>query len=116
MSRFRIVGMDWFDVVVHVGVTIMACVAADALFPGRDEDVAIAVVLAASLVLLGLRRRKALAELPDSPVGHARIEELEARLAELDQVHDRLVELEDRLDFTERMLGQQREQERLPRV
>ncbi|HTO72933.1 MAG TPA: hypothetical protein VMJ30_03895 [Gemmatimonadales bacterium] len=115
MSRFRIVGMDWFEVAVHVGVTFMACVAADALFPGRDGEWAISTVVAASMILLAFRRRKALAELPDSPVGQARIEELEARLAELDQVHDRMAELEERLDFAERLLGQQREAERLPR-
>jgi hypothetical protein len=45
-----------------------------------------------------------------------RVEELEARLGELEQMQYRVADLEERLDFAERLLGQQREQERLPRV
>ncbi len=116
MSRFRIVGMDWFEVAVHVGVTFLACVAADSLLGGLDGEVGISLIAGSSLILLAIRRRKALAELPDSPASRARLEELEERLVELDQVHDRVAELEERLDFAERLLGQQREQERLPRV
>lgn len=35
----------------------------------------------------------------------ARLEELELRVAELDAVHQRLAELEERLDFSERLLA-----------
>jgi hypothetical protein len=113
--------MDWFEVVVHVGVTIMAAVAMDGLFRGRGDgtasEVMISLTVAASLVLLAWRRRKALSgELPANP---GRIEELEARVAELEQMHGRLselesgqhrlAELEERLDFAERLLVQSRE-------
>ena len=42
------------------------------------------------------------------------IEELRTRLEEVEQQLGRVHELEERLDFTERLLAQQREQARLP--
>lgn len=42
-------------------------------------------------------------------------EDVQARLAELDEMKHRLAELEERADFTERLLAQQREPERLRR-
>jgi hypothetical protein len=41
------------------------------------------------------------------------VDQLQGRVAELEQQIDRLHELEERLDFTERLLAQQREQPRL---
>lgn len=41
------------------------------------------------------------------------VEDLRARLAEVDQLQHRVMELEERVDFTERLLAQQREPERL---
>lgn len=43
------------------------------------------------------------------------LEELRSRLAELEGAQDRLGELEERLDFAERLLAQQREPEKLER-
>ncbi len=43
-----------------------------------------------------------------------RVEELEARLAELETSSHRVAELEERLDFAERLLAQGRAGERLP--
>ena len=51
------------------------------------------------------------------PELQARIEALEARsplTGETDLVHQRVIELEERLDFTERMLARQGESARLP--
>jgi hypothetical protein len=42
------------------------------------------------------------------------VEELQARVAELEQRQGTLHELEERIDFTERLLAQQREEARLP--
>jgi Tfp pilus assembly protein PilO len=42
------------------------------------------------------------------------LDELRARVAELEQRQGALHELEERMDFTERLLAQQREQARLP--
>ncbi len=41
-------------------------------------------------------------------------EDLQARLAELDQLKQRVGELEERVDFAERLLARHREGERLP--
>lgn len=49
----------------------------------------------------------------DDSRGDAAVAELEGRVAELEQKVDRMHELEERLDFTERLLAQQREQPRL---
>ena len=48
------------------------------------------------------------------PVQTDRIEELEHRLAALEQERARVGELEERLDFAERLLAQRRDAERLP--
>lgn len=128
MSRFRIFGMDWFEVAVHAGVTFMAAVAIDGLFSrygdGRSGEVMMSLMVAASLLLLAWRRRKALSESGEWPADPGRIEELEARLVELEQLHGRLTdlesgqhrlaELEERLDFAERLLAQRREVPALP--
>jgi tetrahydromethanopterin S-methyltransferase subunit G len=47
-------------------------------------------------------------------VAPAELEELRSRLDDMEQQVGRVHELEERLDFTERMLAQQREQARLP--
>lgn len=41
------------------------------------------------------------------------VEEVESRLTEIDDLQRRLADVEERLDFTERMLAQQRESQRL---
>jgi hypothetical protein len=41
------------------------------------------------------------------------LEDLQVRLEQLDQVQERIGELEERVDFTERLLAKQREGERL---
>ena len=48
------------------------------------------------------------------PAVIAELEDLRSRMAELEQNHSRVHELEERIDFTERLLAQQREQSRLP--
>jgi hypothetical protein len=115
VSRFRILGLDWFEVVVQAGLTICAGAIADTLFGGRVGEAVIAGILGGSLLILGIRRQRALARLPDAPADVERVEDLEARMGELEQMQFRVAELEERLDFAERMLGQQREPERLPR-
>ena len=47
-------------------------------------------------------------------VAPAELEELRLRLEEVEQQLGRVHELEERLDFSERLLAQQREQDRLP--
>ena len=47
------------------------------------------------------------------PALRQEVEELRSRLTEMDQLQHRVMELEERVDFTERLLAQQREPERL---
>jgi hypothetical protein len=49
------------------------------------------------------------------PALHAEIEQLQQRLGEVDSLQQRVAELEDRLDFTERVVAQGREPDRLQR-
>ncbi len=66
---------------------------------------------AAFMLVTSLGRRLKRNDNPALPA-----EELEAireRLAEADQLEARVTELEERMDFTERMLAQQRDAERL---
>ena len=110
----RILGLDWFEVLVHGAVTVAAGIAVDALLGGPVADLGIAVVIAGSLALLGWRCRRVLAQ--SAEPGPDGVAELEARLAELEAAVHRVYELEERLDFTERLLTQscERDAERLP--
>ena len=48
------------------------------------------------------------------PTGRGQVlEEVQARMGELDQLTQRVSELEERVDFTERLLAKQREGQRL---
>ena len=75
--------------------------------------------LLATLFALGAQRlqvRAARADIADASTVE-RLEDLEARLADLDRLPDvtaRLAELEERLDFTERALVNVRERAQLP--
>ncbi len=50
----------------------------------------------------------------DSAGGRGQLAEVSARLEELQRGQERMAELEERLDFAERLLAQQREPARLP--
>jgi Tfp pilus assembly protein PilO len=49
------------------------------------------------------------------PALRVEVEQLHARLAEVDALQARIAELEERVDFTERLLAQNREPDRLQR-
>lgn len=49
------------------------------------------------------------------PALMAEVESLRQRVADLEQLPHHVAELEERLDFAERLLGQQREMPRIPR-
>jgi Tfp pilus assembly protein PilN len=51
----------------------------------------------------------------DASALRGEVEHLHQRLGEVDQLQVRIAELEERLDFTERMLAQSREPDRLQR-
>jgi len=72
-----------------------------------------AVVLVTFPLIRAISRRLEGRRAPD-PALLSEIDELRARVADMEQQQDRLHDLEERLDFTERLLAQQREQARLP--
>lgn len=106
-------GIDFIDFVIQFGVTIgVAVVASMATRP--DDEIGVAMVMTASLVVLAWRRARALkqqaaASPTTGEVLLERLAYLEDRVAELEQGQNRIMELEERLDFTERLLAQQRD-------
>lgn len=70
----------------------------------------ILLVFGAVVVLRYLPKPKSrLVNQPD----HEALEDLQARLGQLDQLQERLSELEERVDFAERLMAKQRDGERL---
>ena len=108
----RWLGIDLIDLAIHVFVTICIGVVVVEANSGPDEEVALAGVFATSAVVFAIRRHFALKKLPDEPqpgdFAAERIAELEIRVAELELAQDRLALLEERVDFSERLLVQER--------
>jgi len=106
-------GLDWPAIVVHAFVTITAAAALGEFVgsAGNLDDVVIPATLGFGALVFEWRRRRALAALPPTglttgEVAQERLDEVEARLAEVDALHARVAELEERLDFSERLLAQ----------
>lgn len=112
----RHIGVDPVDTLIHIGVTMMAMIIG-ASAAGQDEvEVAVSFVVAVSLLVFAWRRKLALRNLPVESTGERsalRLEDLEARMADLEQANVRVAELEERLDFAERLLAQRSEPARL---
>ena len=103
-------GLDAVEVAIHVFVTICAAVMLGEA-SGSSDDVVVPMVFGASAIVFSIRRRVALRKQPpEFAAGQIQAEhlaDLEARVADLEQVHYRVAELEERLDFSERLLAQQ---------
>jgi hypothetical protein len=95
----------------------MFMIVADSAASGSGGDALISIVVASSLAILAWRRARALKRFGGSPEERhdVRLADLDARLTDLEQVQGRLLELEERVDFAERMLAQKREEKVLPR-
>jgi hypothetical protein len=123
MSWFKKhIGLDWFDLALQAAITGAVMAAVDEI-PGPGDGPMLAVFVT-SLVVLGIRRHFALKRqsgsldngLTSGQMAAARLDEVEQRLTELDAANVRIAELEERLDFTERLLAQVHETPReLPR-
>lgn len=109
MSWFRRnLGLDGFDLVLHVGVTCLLMVWVS-MSNGPEEM--FPVITGISLIVLGIRRSLALRKaghpgLTTGEMAAERIAELEQRVAELESVHIQVADLAERLDFAERLLAQ----------
>jgi hypothetical protein len=106
-------GLDLFDLIVHVGVTLALMVVVDTASIGPDSEGVMALVVAGSLIALAYRRHRALRRMADTPADVDRVHELEMRVADLEAGQSRMLELEERVDFAERLLSQQREPAKL---
>lgn len=108
----RVLGMDGFGLFIHVGITVCAIgFIAVTEGPGGMYP----LLTGASLVMLAVRRSLARREpggtgetTGELPPAGVRIADLEHRVAELESVQERIYELEERLDFSERLLAQGR--------
>ena len=110
MSLKSRVGLDGFDIFVHLAVT--ACIFFAMAISGAEEE--LFMVPAISLIVLAFRRRAALRRSGGEPgEADARIEYLEHRLAELEAGQERMMELEERLDFAERLLTREADPRKL---
>ena len=107
MSIRSTFGIDGFDLFVHAAATVAAIVV---LGPGMDGDpgVVLGGVPVVSLLVLAVRRHFGLKNLPPettSEVAAERIYQLEERMADLEAMQFRVQELEERVDFAERLLS-----------
>lgn len=110
MSVKSRIGLDGFELFIHMAIT--ACVFTAMAMAGAEQE--LFLVLAASLALLAIRRRLAIRRSPsDQADGAARVEELEQRVAELEAGQYRMMEIEERLDFAERLLTRDAEARKL---
>ncbi len=111
MSLKTRLGLDWFDMTVHVVITGLVMIVVESLSPpGRTEDAVMSATLAASVLLLAWRRARGLARRSHAAeVDEDRMAQLEERLLDLEGTQQRVMELEERLDFTERLLARERD-------
>jgi hypothetical protein len=111
----RRLGLDGWAIGIHVFVTITIVAAfSSSGASGQETELGIPLMLGASALLFDWRRRRALAAAPQQglttgEVQLERMDEIEARMSEVEMLHARVAELEERLDFSERLLVQQQE-------
>lgn len=117
MSIRSTFGIDGFDLTIHLLVTFFAIMVLGPVME-LNPGIALGAVPMVSLLVLAWRRRQGLAALgPEATdeVEAARVYELEARVAELEALQERFLELEERVDFAERLLARDAEAQKLGR-
>lgn len=108
----RRVGVDEVETLLWVaGAGMTVTLMAEA---SRDPIVAMLTGLVC-LVGFGIRRAIGLRALPagEETSGGYRLADVEGRLAELEALHARVAELEERVDFSERLLADPAQRERI---
>lgn len=112
----RWLGIDGVDLAIQAGITLCTGIVLASGVHSHGEIPFFSVVTA-SLGVLALRRaiaRRRGDMDPRMQVSGSYALELEQRVADLEATQQRMYELEERLDFAERLLAQQRQPERLP--
>lgn len=108
MSWKRVVGLDFVDTLIHILATFFLAIAMVEL---TNLDELGFGVFALSTIILGIRRQRALAAAPPADERAQIPAEGQARIN--DFFEGRIVELEERLEFAERLLAAEREPSRL---
>jgi len=107
-------GLHPVDMFLHglIGAFIVA-----GLGEASENDVFALLGTAGVFLSYAWRRQRAIAALPQTGMssGEVKLAELDAQAEELHELRTRMAELEERVDFSERLLAQQREPEQLPR-
>lgn len=108
----RTFGFDFIETVLFV-VGSMLSVILVVEVTNVDELGLLATI--ACVVGFGVRRHQALKALPppDEVSGGYRLADVEGRLAEVEMLHRRVADLEERVDFAERMLSTKVDPQRL---
>jgi hypothetical protein len=109
----KLFGVDVFDTAVHVGITFMLLVIVEAKTHDAEPMLALTIV---STIIFSIRRHFALKKgagqgevRGEATTGvHHRLDD-EARLQELESLYGRVAELEERVDFAERLLARKDE-------
>lgn len=86
--------------------------------PQMTVMIVVAFLAASAVILYPLMRaigRRIEGRATADPALRAEVEQLRARLGDIESLQHRVMELEERLDFAERLLAQRREPERLGR-
>lgn len=113
----RWLGIDGVDFVIQAAITMCMAVVLSAA-NRQNEEILISATFAASFGVLAFRRHWAgkRGELgkPAQQASSEYVLDLEQRVADLESAQQRVYELEERVDFAERMLSQQRAPERIP--
>ncbi len=116
MSMRKWFGIDGMELTIHVALTI--CVIGLLInSPGVQEETVFFGVAGLSILVLAIRRhfarrRGRLGTDTDAlEAPEQRVYELEQRVAELETTQFRVTELEERLDFAERLLAQRQDQD-----
>ena len=104
MSVKKWLGMDFMDLVIQVAVTgcLMGWVGVSS---GPDE--LYPMIAGASFLVWGIRRQVSLKRMARDEVSEGsseRVADLEDRIRDLDSLQSRMMELEERVDFAERLL------------
>jgi hypothetical protein len=110
----RWLGIDFIDLLIQAAITMCVGVAVVEL-AGPNEEILVSATFAASFGILAYRRHWARkrGELgkPATPPSGEYVLELEQRVTDLENAQQRIYELEERLDFAERLLAQKEPRE-----
>ena len=104
----RVFGIDAFDIAIQAVITGVLLFWVTEVNRRQDAIVFNSIIAVTSLVVLAVRRRLALNKTERQLGGQLdaeRMFELEQRVAELELDRARVAELEERLDFAERLLA-----------